>query len=177
MLNMKRLVLLALFAFAFVCTSFADGWIRYVSGDKRFFKTAEGKALLEFVWDGATYDNKRPLREQWPDLDKYIFKARDGFLQDFTKRSEKVEITENPAEANYKIRIRIYNVDRYIKMTGLIPGPSTKVWGILKILDMESDEELLVIRLDEVEGGASPSPFESMSDTFEYIGKKLAGFK
>ncbi len=174
---MKRLVVFALFVSVFVCASFAGSGIKYVSGDKKFFKSAEGKALLEIIWDGATYDSKRPLREEWPDLDQYIFKAKDGFLQDFTKKSKKVEITENPAEANYKIVIRITNVDRYIKVMGFIPGPSTKVWGTIVISDKASGNELLKINLDEVEGGASPSPFESMSDTFELIGAKLAGFK
>ncbi len=174
---MKRLAILALFVCAFACVSFAGSGIKYASGDKKFFKTAEGSALLEFVWDGATYDGRCPLRQEWPDLDQYIFKARDGFLQDFTKKSKKVTITEKASEAKYKIVIRITNVDRYIKVMGFIPGPSTKVWGTIVISDKATGEELLKVNLDEVEGGASPSPFESMSDTFELIGAKLPSFK
>ena len=161
-----------------MCSFFAfAGGVKYLSGNKKLFKTAEGGMLLEISFEGATYDYSSPLEERWPDIDHYALKARDGFIQDFRENFKKVYITENKSEAKYSISIKIDNVDMYAKVMSWVPGPAIKVWGILVITDTASGEELLRLSLKELCGGASPSQHEAMSDTFELLADELKKFK
>ena len=173
---MRRFIMSVLLTI--MCSFFAfAGGVKYLNGNKKLFKTAEGGMLLEISFEGATYDYSCPIEEQWPDIDHYAFKARDGFIQDFRENFKKVYITENKSEAKYSISIKIDNVDMYVKVMSWVPGPAIKVWGTLVITDAASGEELLKLKLKELCGGASPSQHEAMSDTFELLADELKKFK
>jgi len=171
----KIIVSLVLLCMACGCVIAKD--IKVTQGDKKFFKTAEGLALLEINWDDCMYDNRESLSERYGDFKPYAEASRSGFIQDFDKDVKHVKITENADKANYKIDIKIEKVDQYIKVTGLIPGPATKIWGTLTISDIKSGEALLTVRIKECDGGASPSIYETFSDSFESLAQQVAKLK
>lgn len=173
---MKRYLLTTLLMCMCSVVALAGG-VKYQSGDKKLFKSAEGGMLLEISFEGATYDKTRPVEEQWPDIALYATKARDGFIQDFRENFQKVYITEDANDAKYRISIKIDNVDMYVKVMGWVPGPAIKVWGTLVITEVASGKEVLAIKLNELCGGASPSQHEAMSDTFELLADNLKKFK
>ena len=52
------------FVTLFATAAFAGNPLKVINGDKKFFKSAEGKVFLEVVFDNnATYDGKMPLSE------------------------------------------------------------------------------------------------------------------
>jgi len=173
---MKKLIV-SLVLLCMACGFAVAGDLKVTQGNKKFFKTAEGLALLEINWDDCTYDNRESLQSRYGDFTPYANASRSGFIQDFDKDVKHVKITEDASKANYKVTIKVDKVDQYIKVTGLIPGPATKIWGTLTITDTKSGEVLLVVKIDECNGGASPSPFESFSDSFESLAQQLAKFK
>lgn len=148
--------------------------LKVKSGDKKFFKNASGNAVVEFVWDGATYDGKMPLGEKFDNLKELKEIAKKGFTEEFNDRSKKVKVADKASDANYKFTIKVDKIDQYYKVMGFVPGNATKVWGTITITDIKSGAELVVIEVKEVDGGANPVPNECFSDCFEELGKQLA---
>lgn len=174
---MKRLMTLFVGICLFSLYAVAGSNISVVQGDKKFFKNALGKAVLEFVWDGATYDRKDPLKNHITDLDQLKPIAKSGFTETFNEKCKTVKIVEGAKDADYKFTMQVKNMDRYVKVMGWVPGPATKVWGTLTITDLKTGNVCVVIEVNEVDGGANPSPVESFSDCFEELAKQVAKLK
>ena len=89
---MKRLFLMAIIT-VFATTAFAGNPLKVVNGDKKFFKSTEGKIFLEVVFDAnATYDDKMPLTEKYDDLAAKTIISYDGFVEEFTDSKSKLTI-------------------------------------------------------------------------------------
>ncbi len=151
--------------------------IKVTKGDKKFFKTAAGSAVVEFVWDGATYDKKEPLGKHFSNLNELMDLALKGFTETFNDKCKKVKVEGDLKDAQYKFTMKITNMDQYYKVMGFIPGNATKVWGTMTITDAGSGEELVVIDVDEVDGGANPNPNGSFCDCFEELAEQVAKLK
>ena len=165
------------FVIVMLCMVFSmamAGSIKVIEGNKKVFKSISGLAVLEIDWSNTSYDGRMTLEEKYGDFTPYEAAARSGFIQDFNQDCRSVKVVTDDSRAQYKISIKVDKVDQYIKVTGLIPGPATKIWGTLTISDLESGEVLTVVKIDECNGGASPSPFETFSDTFEALGEQIA---
>lgn len=173
---MRKLSLFIALAIVFCLKSFA-GDLKVVEGDKKFMKTLEGNAVLVFDWENATYDNKMPLSEYFKDLEVLKNVAYNGFVEVFNEKSKKVKVVEDEADAQYLFSMKVDNMDRYIKVTGFIPGPATKVWGTMTVSVIATGEVLAVINVKEVNGGANPSPDGSFSDCFEDLAKQMVKLK
>ena len=152
--------------------------IKVVQGDKKFFKTAEGNAVLDFHFENAKYDNKKPLSEKFGDVANVKKIALNGFTETFNDKSKRIKVVEdNKAGAKYKFTFEVSNMDQYYKVMGFIPGNATKVWGKFTVTDIETNQVMVVIDVDEVDGGASPSPDETISDCFEEVATQLNKLK
>lgn len=174
---MKK-ILLSLVAVFFTCNcAFAGLDIKVTQGDKKFFKTNAGNAVLDFKFDNTKYDNKMPLAEKFDDVAKVKKIALNGFTETFNDKSKGIKVVENNADAQYKFTFEVTNMDQYFKVMGFIPGFATKAWGTFTVTDIKSGEALVVVDVDEVDGGASPSPDETISDCFEEIAKQLNKLK
>lgn len=160
-----------------VMCAFAGSDIKVMEGNKKFFKSAQGEALLTINWGQATYDYKKPLTEKFGDLEPYADASYSGFIDSFNDECKKVKIVPGSKNAKYQFTIDVTNVDQYIKVMGFVPGPATKIWGTLTITDIATGEKLLVVDIKSVDGGASPSPFESFSDSFEELAEQVADLK
>lgn len=172
---MKKILLTILTLCLAGVSAFAGSDLSVVNGDKKFFKNASGKVNLVIDWSQATFDDRMTLEEKFGDMTDRKAASRSGFIQDFSKIFKNLPIVDG--DADYKIEIMVSKIDQYIKVMGFIPGPATKTWGTLTVTDLRTGEALLTIAINECDGGASPSPDESFSDSFESIACQLAKLK
>lgn len=159
----------------FASTYAADIYV--VNGDKKFFKSASGNAVLEFVWENARYDNKMALEEHYSNLENLKAVAWNGFVETFNEKCKTVKVVRYASDAKYKMTMKVVNMDSYTKVMGFIPAPATKVWGTFTITDIATGEVLVEINVKEVDGGANPSPDGTFSDCFEELGKQVSKLK
>lgn len=174
---MKRLFLMAVMTLVATVT-FAGNPLKVISGDKKFFKSAEGTVLLEVVFnDDATYDDRMPLSEKYNDLAQKTVIAYDGFIEEFNDNNSKMTFVKDEAEADYKITINVTKIDEFYNPMGWIPGPCIRVWGTLTVMDAKTGESLLVVDIDEIDGGSAPTTDRAFNDTFGELGERIAKLK
>jgi len=173
---MKRIITVIAMLVAMGAVAIA-GNIKVLSGDSKVFKNSQGASVVvEFVWDGATYDYEKPLEEEYENFEEMKPIAWDGFKEEFDDRSG-LTVVKDESLAKYRIIIQVKNMDRYIKVMGFIPSPATKAWGLISIEDLESGETVTTIKFTEIDGGANPSPGGTFSDCFEELGKQVSKLK
>lgn len=173
---MKRLVLMA-FMTIIATVAFAANPIKVVSGDKKFFKSAEGNIYLEVKYEGASFDDKMPLTEKYNDMESKTTISYNGFIEEFKDNNKKMDFVTTESEANYKITIQVTKIDEFINVMGWIPGPCIRVWGTLTVTDVKSGESLLVVDIDEIDGGSAPTTDRAFNDAFGKLGEKIARLK
>lgn len=173
---MKRILLMT-FVTLFATVTFAANPLKVVSGDKKFFKNAEGKVFLEVKYDGATFDGKMPLTEKYDDIDAKTTISYNGFIEEFSDKNSKFKFVKDEAEATYKITVNVTKVDEFVNIMGFIPGPCIRVWGTLTVTDVKTGESLLIVEIDEIDGGSSPTTDRAFNDTFGELGKTIAKLK
>ena len=169
---------ITLFSLLFVCvTVFASNPLKVTGGDKKFFKTAQGGATLEISYEGASFDGKMPLTEKYSDIPAKCKISYDGFVEEFAERIKDVPIVKRAEEAKYKISIKVTKVDEFINVMGFIPGPCIRVWGTFTVTDINGKDPLLVVDIDEIDGGSAPTTDRAFNDTFGELGKRVAKLK
>ena len=174
---MKRLFLMA-FVTLFATVAFASNPLKVVSGDKKFFKSAEGNVFLEVIYDdNATFDGKMPLTEKYDNLEEKTTISYEGFIEEFSDRNSKLKFVKTEEEATYKMTIRVTKVDEFINVMGFIPGPCVRIWGTLTVTDVKSGESLIVVEIDEIDGGSAPTTDRAFNDVFGKLGEKIAKLK
>lgn len=173
---MKRTLLTAIMAVAAVAV-FAGNPLKVKEGNKKFFKTAEGGALLEIIYDGATYDDRMPLTEKYDDMKNKTKISYNGFVEEFNDECKKVKIVTKKEDANYKITVKVTKVDEFINVMGFIPGPCIRVWGTVTITDVRDGSTLLLVDIDEIDGGSAPTTDRAFNDTFGELGERIAKLK
>lgn len=165
--------LLTIMMVCLACVSAMAADCKVVSGNKKVWKGATGEALLNINWSEAQYDYKMPLTDKFANLEPFAEASWSGFVQEFNEEC-KVQVVKESKSAKYQIDIKVTNVDQYVKITGFIPGPATKIWGTLTVTDIATGQILVTVAINSLDGGASPSPFESFSDSFEKLGEWVA---
>lgn len=174
---MKRLFLMA-FVTLFATVAFAANPLKVVSGDKKFFKSAEGNVFLEVIYeDDATFDGKMPLTEKYDNMEEKTTISYEGFIEEFGERNSKLKFVKTEEEATYKMTIRVTKIDEFINVMGFIPGPCIRVWGTLTVTDVKSGESLIVVEIDEIDGGSAPTTDRAFNDAFGKLGEKIAKLK
>ncbi|MCR5658713.1 MAG: hypothetical protein K6G25_05255 [Bacteroidales bacterium] len=173
---MKRLFLMAFMA-VFATVAFASNPIKVVSGDKKFFKSAEGNVFLEVIYDNASFDDKMPLTEKYSDIEAKTLISYNGFIEEFANKKSRFNFIKDEVEATYKITINVTKVDEFVNIMGFIPGPCIRVWGTLTVTDVKTGDSLLVVDIDEIDGGSAPTTDRAFNDTFGELGKRMAKLK
>ena len=151
----------------------AGSGLKVVKGDKKFFKTAEGNASLEFVWDGATYDDRMPLTDYYTNLNDLEKAAWQWFRDEFNDHCKKVKVVETTNDVKYKITIKVTKMDMYVKVMSFVPGNATKAWGTVTITDAATGEQLMVADFNKIDGGANPTERGSFGDCFKDLAQRL----
>ena len=173
---MKRTVFTAIMAVAAV-VAFAGNPLKVMGGDKKFFKTAEGPTLLEISYEGATYDGKMPLTDKYADIPQKARISYDGFVEEFSERNKKITFVSDPAQAKYKMSIKVTKIDEFINMFGFVAGPCIRMWGTLTVTEISSGTPLLVVDIDEIDGGSSVTTDRAWNDCFGELGERIAKLK
>lgn len=173
---MKRTILTAVMAVAAV-VAFAGNPIKVIGGDKKFFKNAEGAMLLEISYAGATFDGKMPLTDKYRDIPEKTRISYDGFIEEFSDKNNKITFVKDASQAKYKMSIKITKIDEFVNVMGFIPGPCIRAWGTLTVTAIGSNDPLLVVDIDEVDGGSAPTTDRAFNDTFGELGKRIAKLK
>ncbi len=157
--------------------AFAGNPIKVTGGDKKFFKSAEGPMLLEISYEGATYDGKMPLTDRYNDIPNKARISYDGFVEEFSEKNKRINFVADPAQARYKMTIHVTKIDEFINMFGFVAGPCIRAWGTLTVTDIASGAPLLVVDIDEVDGGSSVTTDRAWNDCFGELGKRIAKLK
>jgi len=173
---MKRTIMTAVMAVAAVAV-FAGNPLKVISGDKKFFKSAEGATVLEISYDGATYDGKMPLTDKYSDIPAKTRISYDGFIEEFSERNDKITFVKDASQAKYKMSIKITKIDEFINVMGFIPGPCIRAWGTLTVTPIGGGDPLLVVDIDEVDGGSAPTTDRAWNDCFGKLGERIAKLK
>lgn len=153
---------------------FAANPLKVKDGDKKFFRKAKGDCLLEVVYAGASFDGKKPLTEKYDDIDNKTTISYEGFVEEYSERNNNLPIVKDAATAKYKITIQVTKVDEFVNIMGFIPGPCIRVWGTLTVTDIQDGTVLLVVDIDEIDGGSAPTTDRAFNDTFGELGKRIA---
>lgn len=153
---------------------FAANPLKVKDGNKKFFRKAKGECLLEVVYTGASFDGKMPLTEKYSDMDMKTTISYDGFVEEYNDCNKKLPIVKDEATANYKITIQVTKVDEFVNIMGFIPGPCIRVWGTLTVTDLKDGSTIVVVDIDEIDGGSAPTTDRAFNDTFGELGKKIA---
>ena len=170
--------LFALLSTLSVCSvALAGNPLKVISGDKKFFKTNQGGAVLEILYDGASFDGKKPLTEKYSDIPEKTKISYDGFVEEFMENSKNINIVDKQSEAKYKITIKVTKVDEFVNIMGFIPGPCIRVWGTVTITDINGRNSLLTVNINEIDGGSAPTTDRAFNDTFGELGKRLSKLK
>ena len=173
---MKRSLMTVLMAVAAVMV-FAGNPLKVKDGNKKFFKTAEGGALLEVTFDGASFDDKMPLTEKYSDMNNKTKISYNGFVEEFNDECKKVKIVSKKEDANYKISIKVTKVDEFFNPMGWVAGTCIRVWGTVTVTDISDGSTLLVVDIDEIDGGSALNTDRAFNDTFGELGERLAKLK
>lgn len=170
---MKKVLMTVIMALLAI-NVFAANPLKVKDGDKKFFRKAKGECLLEVVYTGASFDGKMPLTEKYSDMDMKTTISYDGFVEEYNNRNKKLPIVKDEATANYKITIQVTKVDEFVNIMGFIPGPCIRVWGTLTVTDLKDGSTIVVVDIDEIDGGSAPTTDRAFNDTFGELGKKIA---
>ena len=173
---MKRTLLTAIMTIAAV-VAFAGNPLKVKAGDKKFFKNASGNCLLEVIYDGASYDDKMPLTEKYADIPNKTKISYNGFIEEFSERNEDFRFVTNAKEANYKMTIKVTKVDEFYNPMGWVPGACIRIWGTLTVTDINGGDPLILVDIDEIDGGSAVSTDRAFNDTFGELGKRIAKLK
>lgn len=174
---MKRIFLMA-FITLFATVAFAANPLKVVGGDKKFFKNAEGTVFLEMIYDNdATFDGKMPLTEKYDNLEEKIEISYNGFVEEFSERNSKLKFVDTEEEATYKMTIHVTKIDEFVNVMGWIPGPCVRVWGTLTVVDVNSGETMIIVDINEIDGGSSPTTDRAFNDAFGKLGESIAKLK
>lgn len=170
---MKK-VLMTLIMALLAVNVFAANPLKVKDGDKKFFRKAKGECLLEVVYNGASFDGKMPLTEKYSNIDEKTTISYDGFVEEFNDRNKDLPIVKDAAKASYKITIQVTKVDEFVNVMGFIPGPCIRVWGTLTVTDLKDGSTIVVVDIDDIDGGSAHTTDRAFNDTFGELGKKIA---
>ena len=170
---MKK-VLMTLIMALLAVNVFVANPLKVKDGDKKFFRKTKGECLLDVVYTGASFDGKMPLKEKYSDIDEKTTISYDGFVEEYNDHNKNLPIVKDEAKANYKITIQVTKVDEFVNIMGFIPGPCIRVWGTLTVTDLKDGSTIVVVDIDEIDGGSAPTTNRAFNDTFGELGKKIA---
>lgn len=136
------------------------------------------KALVVFDWSEAKYDKTKDLKEKLADdYDFVLSDCEKSFVEGFNKQSKKIQLAKDATGAKYKFILKITSIDRYFQPMTFVPKHEAKMWGSLEIVNAETNESLVKIKIDEAEDGYDLVPKECFGKTFLKLGERTAKLK
>ncbi|MCM1066641.1 MAG: hypothetical protein NC418_03590 [Muribaculaceae bacterium] len=170
---MKRYFAIILILAAGTFSLLADE-LSVTSGNFKRFKSG-GNIYATLDFEGATFDNKHPLTEEYSDFDKLTRDAADEMREDFNDEARRCRMVADSTSAQFSMHIKINKIDSYIQpfsWTGM--ATVTKMWGVVKVTDLATGETICTFEIDELDGGRNNDYRDSFCDAFEELGEQIA---
>lgn len=171
---MKKFLMSALAIMLSCIVAMAGSPLKVESGSLKPLKNESGKIFVKFDFKGATYDKKKPLENEYPNLQSLMKISWEEFSTTFDKKCDRYSLTEKKDAADYQMTIKVTNMDKYYRAFGWTNGYVTKIWGTATITDLKSGEEIVVLEIDECDGGCNYNTDRSLVDAYEKLGQELA---
>lgn len=168
---MKRIILFFLTSILISINVLADKEISILVGNTSIFKENE-IALVEFEWDGATWNNDISLEEQWgKDYAQIVSESEATFIAQFNKKNKKkLQLSDQIENSSITIFIKITNADKH-----WLWGIVTSIWGTITVV--QNGTEVLKVQLSKIEGDSDNSADDSVARCFQEIANKLLKLK
>lgn len=162
---------LAVLMMVLMCTTaaMADD-LKVKSGSFKPFKSG-GKMTVVFDLSQAKYDNKKELTSEYRGLGNLMQDISSEFVREFNEESKNVTLSLS-GKGDYKMVVKITNVDRHYNPMSWKPGITTKLEGFVTITDANGDE-VANVEIDEV-GNEGIGNENSLEEAFEELAEQLA---
>ena len=171
---MKQIILSILFVLIGCMAAMAGDNIKLQEGSIASLKD-DGVASLIIDMTDTQFDNKKPLRddERFADVDKNLPEYSSEFVREFNENAKKFKMTNDDADAQFQILVKITNLDVFVRVMSFKPGQGIKLWGTVTIKNKVSGENVAVFELDG-ETNAGFTYNLALEEGFEGIAKFLA---
>lgn len=132
-------------------------------------------AIVDFDWSSTMYDFKITAKEKFGnDYDFIVNHCQNSFITAFNGASKGLRVTtDSSVEAQYKVVLKVTNLDSYMQVMGFAPRPEGKVWGKFIVSSVATGEKVLEVKIDEAEDGTDFVWRECFGKTFAEMGKNL----
>lgn len=171
---MKRLMIFVCMTIMSVC-AFAGGSVKVSKGNAAFLKT-DAKVSIVFDWTEAKYSDKEALKDHLKDYEKMVQMGETAFSEGFSKKAKKVTVATE-GKGNYRIDVKITNLDMFYSVMSIVPGYKFKVWATVTVTNLTSNEVECVAVADEIKGGRDFSIDDSFKKCMTLLGEDVATMK
>lgn len=159
----------------FMCMAIMAGNPKVVSGKKELknIYSETASVLLTIDWSDAKYSYGKSMEKVWEEKYDYMVKScKDNFIRGFAEENEKLHLGDVD-DAQYKMNVKVTNLDKYFNVMNIVPGHTVKVWCDVTISNAKG-EKLAEIKVDEMKGGRDASPDDCYGKAFYILGKRIA---
>lgn len=171
---MKKTILAILLAVFTIVPALAKDEIQVKDGTFKNFKGMSGNIVLSIDLSQAQYDKKKPLKQEYPNLDQLMARVVSEYISEFNNECKNFKILENASNAGdaVKMNIKVNNMDRYVNVFAWKPGVTTKMYGTFSLIDSKGNV-LVAGEIDDLqnEGVGNDQSFE---ECFEELAESLA---
>lgn len=174
---MKKLYLI-LVGSIFSLLTFAGNTVKVVEGEKGIKEAFASKvvASLKIDWSDAQYDHSKSMKEYWGDkYDYFVKECEDNFKKGFDEKASGLRLGKK-GEPQYKLLIKVDNLDRYVNVMNIVPGFTVKFWGTIIIYTSEG-KEIGKIEVDSMKGNRDFNIEDAFGKAFYILGKRVAQMK
>lgn len=168
---MKKIIITMFLTIVGCITVMAGDEIKVINGNASVLKE-KSVALVEFDWEGATWDNEKSLEEQWSnDYATIISESEATFIAQFNKKNKKgLQLSDSIEDSPITISVKITNADKHWSW-----GMVTSIWGTIAVL--KDGQEVLKVKLTKIEGEGDNSADDSVARCFLEIANKFVKVK
>lgn len=168
---MKKVILTILFAVVCCLAVMAEDEIKVISGNASVLKE-KTIALVDFDWEGATWDNEKSLEEQWGnDYAKIVSESEATFIAQFNKKNKKgLQLSDSIEDSPITVSIKVTSAVKHWSW-----GMVTSIWGTITVT--QNNQEVLKVKLTKIEGEGDNSADDSVARCFLEIANRFAKVK
>ena len=126
--------------------------VKVVSGSAACIKE-KAIAVVEFDYSEATFD-KNQSYENWcgEDFDERVTSSTKEFVNSFNKKSKGLQISDNEAEAKYRIIVKVGDCDQNMGFSCNWGQMQFKCNAMITIVEIATNEVVCTVEVDEEKG-------------------------
>ncbi len=176
---MKKLLCL-MAAVVVAMTVSAGNPLKLIKGKEHIKKlmTTDATATVVLDWSEASFGNIMSLEDGFLGEKEWVMKNCEiKFIKGFNEKSKSLKMTSNEEGARYRYVLKIDVIDSHFAPVFFVVQYEAKLWGKLRIEDVETNEVLVEYEIDEAEDGTDCVRRECYGETFRELGERLGELK